>query len=227
MKSKLKSLIVFFIIVTLLSCSDDDGNFARVASLKVVHAVNDLSSVIVNSAGDSISYSTSNSKVSFGSNRRYGITTDREQELIIVPESDTLNIIYQDILELEPAGYSLFLIGSAGNEDNLLVQDNFRQIQDSVVGVRFINLSPGASALNIGLSGVTSNEVTGLGYKNLTEYFEFPATSADGPYAFEFKDDAGNVLTTFNLTPIAKRNLTLAVVGPDNLALSVSQINNF
>ena len=223
----LKNLTILLGITVLLACSDDDNDFPRAVTLKVVNAINEVPSVIVNTAGDSITYSITSSKVGFGSNRRYSITTDRPQELIIVPESDTLNIIYQDILELQPAGYSLFLIGSAGNEDDLLVQDNYRQIQDSIVGVRFVNLSPNASSLNIGITGETSDEVTGLGYTQLTDYLEFPATGADGPYAFEFKDGSGNVLATFNLAPVAKRNLTLAVVGPDDSALSVSQINNF
>lgn len=226
---RINQITIFILsgLIMLVACSDDEKDFPKAASLKVVNAINDVPVVIVNTAGDSITFSATNSKVSFGANRRYSISADREQEMSIVPEADTLNVIYQDILDLQPASYSLFLIGLAGNEDNFLVEDNFRQIQDSIVGVRFVNLSPSSSDLNIGISGETSDEVTGLGYTNLTEYLEFSATSSDGPYAFEFKDGAGNVLTTFNLTPVPQRNLTLAIIGPNDAAMSVARVNNY
>lgn len=236
MKSIAKLFTLFFSILILMACSEDDNDFPKVASVKVVNAINGVSSVIVKIGDNPITYSTTASKVGFGASKVYGLEAGTQSELQIVPESDSLDIIYSELLNLGPSSHSLYLIGIAGSEENLLVTDDFKQFTDSIVGVRFVNLSPNSSSLNIGISGEATNTVSGLGYKDITDYLEFPAKAIDGPYAFEFKDAAGNILSTYSLnlfppgftvTPATKRNLTLAVIGLDDTELSITRVNNY
>ncbi len=234
MKLMTKLFILCISMGIIASCSDDDENdFLMPASLKVVNAINGEPSVIVNTAGDSIVYATTRATVGFGASRRLTIPTNRTQELEIVSAADTLDIIYNEVLELQPSIYTLFLVGEDGSEENLFVEDDFKQFTDSIVGVRFAHLSPNGSTLNVSVVDGSGNTTENLGYKGVTEYFEFPAKNGDGPYTFEFKDAGGNVLTTSIVDPLqnrnvsSTRNLTLAIIGLDDTALSVARINNY
>ena len=222
MKSIFKLLTVFFAILILVACNEDDNDFTRGATIKVLNAINNVPAVIIKSGDNPITYSTTASKVAFGASKKYTFEANKEREFRIVPESDSLNIIYSELLNLSTGSYSLYLIGSSASEESILLADDFKQFTDSIVGVRFVNLSPNASLLNIGITGEANNTISGLGYKGISGYLEFPAKTADGSYTFEFKDSAGNVLATSTVNPLqnrnvsTKRNLTLAVVGLDD-----------
>ncbi|MGJ8734784.1 MAG: hypothetical protein ACSHW4_16630, partial [Cellulophaga sp.] len=174
-------------------------------------------------------------KVSLNAYENFSIDADTERSVEIVPESDTLNTIYSELLSLKGI-HSLYLLGDSENVESLLLEDNVKQFTDSIVGIRFINLSNVSGAIDIGVAGETAHVISGLDYKSYTDYIEFPAKAVDGSYAFEFKDASGNVLKSVTFNPLdeenvsVKKNLTLALtesVLPFGVLYRVTQINNY
>lgn len=60
---------------------------------------------------------------------------------------------------------TLYLIGTSGNFDGLLLTDDFTNTSAEKAYVRFINLSPDAAALDLGIKDATTNLASNKAYK--------------------------------------------------------------
>jgi hypothetical protein len=166
------------------------------------------------------------------------------KEIVIVPENDTLNTIYSELLSLKGI-HSLYLTGNSDEQEHLLIEDNPKRFTDSIVGIRFLNLSISSGSIDVGVTGSSSNVISGLDYKSFTEYMEFPARAADGSYSFEFKNMSGNVLISVMVDPLdvaninnfnrdvsSKKNLTLVLTESPipigtGVVYRVTRVNNY
>ncbi|AOW18153.1 hypothetical protein LPB03_12120 [Polaribacter vadi] len=222
-------------MLTFLYCSDD-SNFHKTATIKVVNLINGVDNVIVKNGSYPINYATTEAKVGFDEFRNFFIEESISNQVEVVTENDTLNPIYSESLNLKGI-HSLYLSGTFGDEEVLLVGDNFKQFTDSVVGVRFINLSKSSGPIDISIDRQNSNVISGLIYRTISDYIEFPAKKVDGSYTFEFMDNLGNVsITNFTINPLdkndvsVKKNLTLVITERElfgGLRYRFTRFNNY
>ena len=232
---------LFLITLFLASCDfEDDNGFPQVASLKVVHAAVNAPDVHVDYFGfqNGINFS-SNPTLSFGNNERYTIPAGTDRDILIVDATDTTATLLTENLNFAAGEVAtLFIVGQGNNPGSLLIEDNLSILSDSVMGIRFANLSVDSSPVSIAITGEANNVVSDLPYQGFSEYLEFPAQSANGAYSFEFRDGSGTVLTSFDINPlqpgniVARRHLTLALIGLSDdgqggNSLSVARINNY
>ncbi len=222
------------IILTLLCCftfsCEENEETLFPASLKVVNGIPDAPGVHVNYFGRDIDYSN-NSILTLGSSTRLTLLSNVANDLVVVPSSDTLSTIYQEVVNFQAGDvYTLFLTGQSENVEGLLLRDEPLVTADSVIGVRFINLSPDSGEVRFELTGV-EQEFETLSYREISSFESVMATSANVFYSVQVKDIGGNSLAGgFLFAPMFK-SLTLALVGfRDNNginSLSVRQINSY
>jgi hypothetical protein len=222
----LKTLPILF-LVFLLSCKEED-KAPRLASVNVVNATVNLPAVKVNYFGRPIGYAAYTNQVNYSANRVYSLPTSGPVSLVIVPSADTLKVVYTGELNLPPGDiYSLYL--------TILLKESIPALYaDSIMGVRFINLSPNSSpvAINI-LATPAVKEVSSLAYKQGTDFKTYPAKKANSTYVFQVRDAAtAALLATYTLTTTRFLNVTLALKGlagttTGTNALGVMRVNNY
>lgn len=149
-----------------------------------------------------------------------------------VSAADTTIILYSSNKEenFEPRKFStLFLCGNTdvGYDGVFLPNESSVNYTDSVVGIRFINLSPNSEPISITLSTTPSvNEATGLAYKQKTAFKTYPSHNNAGDMIFQLRDAGGVLLASYTLPVIPTspyttvgvrharfKNITLAVKG--------------
>jgi hypothetical protein len=213
----MKYLPCIFIAGALLavSCKKNNTDVPLLASVNVVHAVVNAPTVKVNTTGATVTYLTFADSINYGAAKAYAIPGRANVPFAIVSTKDTTKPLFNASFAIgEGETYSLFLAGQYPQCDTVWVRDYISNYTDSLVGVRFINLSPNSSAININIKGNTGLEATGLAYKQITAFKTYPAKSTNGSYIFEVRDAAtGNLLTTFTLTIARFHNHTLVIKG--------------
>ncbi len=105
--------------------------------------------------------------------------------------------------------FALFAVNTFDNIELVSYRDTLVNPAQGNARVRFINLSPGAPALDVATP--TTTLVTGLDFKEASEYADIPA----GTYDFTFKDNAtGTTIYTQMAEPLTSGNIyTIFVKG--------------
>lgn len=206
MQPVLKFLTLGVISGIFLSCSEDADNFTEVTTIKVINLINDVPSVIVKTGDGPINYALVEEKIDFDASKNFTFQANINRAIEVVKESDTLNPIYSESLNLKPVIHSLYFSGFSDDYEHLLVEDHVKQFTDSLVGIRFMNFSKNEGPIDISISGETSNIVSGLDFKAASDFIEFPAKAADGGYNFEFRDALDGV-SYFTLDPLDIENI--------------------
>ncbi|MES2329908.1 MAG: hypothetical protein V4539_09915 [Bacteroidota bacterium] len=213
----LKKYIPFIFIggQVLLSCKKDVEP-VQLSSITIVNSVIGSNPIITDfSSTKPISiYYASTPKISYGAFYSFS-RPNGNLTLTAYQTTDTTNAIYNTDnkgadLNLQPQGiYSLFLCGQVMptvQPDAVFVKDDlpYHPSNDSTVGVRFINLSPGSNPLNVTLStSTTTNEFAGIAYKSITSFKNYAATAAVSSYVFQFRDAMSNaVLGSFTISGV-------------------------
>lgn len=166
-------------------------------------------------------------------NTRLSVTM-REQPMAFYkyPFADGDQPLYQ--LSLHPKHgeiSTLFLAGTQHQPEHLVINEKppHYAVRDSLVGLRFINLSAGSSPVQVKISGQGINPIVltnNLAYKNFTTYLPVMATSNVGDLLVEFFDQASDRLiasfplagvgATLTDNPWRYRNYTLVLKGLPN-----------
>jgi hypothetical protein len=196
----------------------------------------DAQNIAVNFLDTPISFHLNKALVQYGSSIEYGITAGTTP-LTIVSAGDTSNPLISGSIDLKAGGiYSLYLAGQNGKAvDTVFMQDLIPAYNDSVSGVRIINLSVDAGKISANLVGnpVGQNEFSDLGYKQISTFKTYSAMSnIPGYYTFEIRDQTtGDLLTSFDWSYTVFKNSTLVLCGSKDPAapspISVFQVNNF
>ncbi|TCC91057.1 DUF4397 domain-containing protein [Pedobacter hiemivivus] len=147
----------------------------------------------------------------------YPDTTDKSKPLFDM----TLNLPVGSI-------YSLFLTGTVSTPDMLLLKETlpyYGQL-DSLMGIRFVNLSPGSAALSVNLVGKSNgSETATISFKSITDFKKYAVGVNINDYTFEFRDAVSGTLIADYTTsyvndpgieypnPWLFRNFTLALIG--------------
>jgi len=194
----------------------------------------------------------------YGSSREFSPVAGDDTLYVVQYSSDTMdinpktgNLLYDGILPMKSEGiYSLFLCGTdTSAPDFLFLRDSlpFYDQSDSVMGIRFVNLSATVGTVSVNLEGSPiGSEVTTLPYKGITAFKQYRCNSTTQEYIFVVRDAmTGDSLTEFDFNggnsgtglydPISGnqltfRNATLLVLGSTtngNYPLATSLIDNF
>ena len=204
-----KLLFAFCFLVQLTFCAKYKEKLKDVASVSVINAVVDGTTVCLGGNPNGVAnYSLSKLVLLAG-----------DYELYVWPYPDSTHPYcskYWFTADVEST-YSLFVGGAKSNPACLLVKDSLPLISDSAFGVRFINLSPNSPPLNITLSTApTLPEVSNLGYfTNPTRFKQYPAKSTNASYTFQFRKTSDNtVVASYSFSTIPRfANVTLALAG--------------
>jgi hypothetical protein len=230
------------ILLLLTACKKEASYFSdRLAAIQVINGVINVPIMVkmnekLNTSG--ISASTL-SKVNFGS-AAFFFSEGKYTPFDIMNGNDT-NLLKSNSFDFKKQGiYSLLVAGQVPNVETVLIEEsNYTIIKlsqvpvdaDSVINVRFVNLAPDVSSLDVRIQGAVSNEVSGLPYKGYTEFKAYTAKIVKGSYKFEFVVN-GIVKVTQTLTISTTnrfRNVALVFRGlsAGNPALAVSSVNYF
>lgn len=201
-------------------------------ALTVVNAIPGSSPVIpVINSGSAITYFSYAPPIGYGYFMEYS-PFGGEDTTYVVQGSDTLDVnpkstglLYYNILNLRPGNiYSLFLTGLDTNStDFLLTHDSipFYGPTDSVMGIRFVNLSTGSNPISVNLEGDSiGSEVANLPYKGITSFKQYTNNSATQDYMFVIRDVAtGDSLTQFDFLQYGSYTNGNGLVDPNTYLL--------
>ncbi len=249
----MKYLIYILLLVVFASSCKKETNPVKsvpISSVTIVNAIIGSDEIIADLTGaDSVAdfYYTAPT-IGYGSFLSYSIPSGNIP-IAVYSFSDTTHPLFKNNLSLDNSSiYSFFLCGvNPKQPDTLLTQDiiPYHTNTDSTIGIRFVNLSSGGSPISINVEGgANGSEVSSMGYRAITGFKNYPATSDITQYVFEIRDAAsGDLLTTTDyllindpnnpgnnvLSPF--RNITIAVIGSQEPSSStppaIMLINNY
>ncbi|WP_207515239.1 DUF4397 domain-containing protein [Longitalea luteola] len=218
---------IFYVVFLLgwgsFSCKKSSRTNPPVASLMVVNAIVSGNSVRVGNNAIEIP-NNGNSSLAISSNNL---------GLYVWPLGDSSHPYY-NLSKFEISdrdAYSLYLCGySTAVESILIKESNIPYFTDSVCGIRFMNLSPNSSALNITLStSPTISEVSNLTYKQSSDFKVYPARATNGSYTFQVRNSVdSSLLMSYILSTPRYSSVTLVIRGlvAASPALGITRINN-
>lgn len=225
MKLTSQTFILVFASAIIFSCKKDEVKIIPLASINVINAVNGGTAVKLGSNSTTIS--------SYNNNGTHIPLHAGSNDLYVWPVGDSLHPYYTQTKfnAEERAVYSLFLCGVPGAVEGILQKETIPYRTDSTCGIRFINLAPASSPLNITLATTpTVNEASNLAYKQMTEFRSYPSITSTAPYSFQIRNASTNaVITTYafnNFNPIPRfSNITL-VIRQSGTGVAVFRVNN-
>ncbi len=240
-KNTIITLATFGILYSIISCRKYSDEILQLSSINIVHATNGALAVKVNYQGGSILYKTYNDSINYGANKVYSVVANGSP-LSIVSTSDTTTFLIKGKYVFSAGStYSLYLAGQyPAAVDTVLAKDTINNYNDSLIGVRFINLSPNAGNVNVYLSGNLTPEFANINYKQSSAFLAYGAKSNVTSLVFQVKDPATNtVLTSYTLSSTSTpklaasrfHNITIVLRGLKNgsgtTALGTFGVANF
>ncbi|ACU03131.1 DUF4397 domain-containing protein [Pedobacter heparinus] len=220
-------VIYLFIIALLLGCKDEKTRPEEIGTILVINAITGAGAVKVNPTGKSKAWSSFVLQTAYPAGTLYYATTGNAN-FTIVPVSDTTRILFNRSFSLKAKMYTLYLSGTSAATDTMLREEvnypniitagsNIPSSADSIVNVRFVNLSANSPNLKVRLSTVTTNEVDNLPYKSITAFKAYPARLASTVYSFQIRRaDTDALITTFNFSATSAnrfKNVVLVMRG--------------
>lgn len=239
-------VLLAFSLTVLLSCSkgsDNNKNIPSVGTINVINAITDIPSVKVRLSGRPVSYNLATQLV-YGAGKLYAVTSG-DGSAVVVNSNDTTKVLFNRSFQINPKVYSLYISGSAAAIDTMLREEvNLPFINqskaplsaDSVVNVRFVNLSANSPALKIKLATETNNEVNNLPYKSIGPWKGYPDKVKETFYNFEIRNATTDVLITtyiFKTNPANRfKNIMLVIKGvygtsTGSAPFGISEVNYF
>jgi hypothetical protein len=200
------------------SCKKDAQTFATTATINVINAAVDVPAIKVNIGTGFFIYNTA-PQVNYGGSGIYyaqGTTVP----IKVVASSDTTTFLVNSSYNFHQGVYSIYVAGQAPKIDTLIRQEtNYPYIHndisaiDSSFNVRFVNLSPNSSPVNINIKNAATTEASNLSYKGISAFKKYPADYKHTTYALEIRDAASNsLLATLTLTSASYRFKNIAVL---------------
>lgn len=212
-----KNLIQFFVLVAIFnSCKKEETTVYSNAAITVVNAIVE---------GVPVSVSTnSKDSVLINSSKSYGFAVQPSTKIsVFASRTPSLPYFTSETLQVNKGDiYSLFVCGRYPSGEAMLVKESLKMFSDSVISVRFINLSPSSIPINVTLSGTPSvNQFSNVAYKQITDFKQLAAgpTVANTVFTFQVRNASTHVViatyayTAANLTASRFRNVTLVFRG--------------
>jgi hypothetical protein len=222
--NKLVIILLAFLILGNTSCKKGVQEAPTSYTMVIVNSAIGLSAVQVNPTGNSkITYSTT-PQVTFGARGIYYVNTG--EPISIVATSDTTISLIKRSFDFTSGWYSMFITGQSPALDTIIKaetdlpfirNDITNPTSDSIVNVRFINLSPNSVPVKIKIASSTGNEVNSLPYKSISAWKAYTALAATTNYSLQIRDAITDaLLASYTFTANATnrfKNVTLAIKG--------------
>ena len=224
------------ILLCLASCSKEK-TVTGAASLTLVNGMVGSTPYLVTnfSGGQPLQSYTAAMKISYATYSTFNQSGSYSglQPLAVYRYPDTTvhsSPVISVTLNLKPnTMHTLFLAGTITTPDTLFTTDIplWHPVEDSTMGIRFVNLLKGNGPVSINLQGKQNgSEQASLAYKGVTPFTKYKANAGVNSYVFEFRYAVGgNVLRTYTLADINApgtnvepnrrryRNLTIVLMG--------------
>jgi len=179
------------ISTVLMSCMKDNDNVPApsISGLNVIHAsptTEKLDFLVDNTIANlaELAYTTKIGYLNLYSGSR---------QLSVVKKGSSTPIVSQKF-SLEPqTAYSLFVIGKIDTAKLILLKDSASAPAAGKAKVRFVNLSPDATALNLAIAGSTTDLFTNRAYKQFTT---FESVDAAEKVTFNVKNTTTGAIET-------------------------------
>lgn len=223
------SLILMF--AYLFSCQKDEAvGTVDIAKVNVINAVVVGGSVKVNVSNKRLPWNSIGDAQTLGGtnnlNRLFIVPAEIPTYLQIAPISDTTKLWYDELKQLNTGKmHTLYLSGTLGNVKALfheeinfpkpIIRDAGRQtpVTDSIVNIRFVNLSPSGPKLDVNIRGNTANEATELNYQAFTTFKAYPVPRNVNSIVFEIRQSSDKkLLRVFSLPVSNVRFKAIAVI---------------
>jgi len=198
------------------------------SSLNIVNAINNSNPIVTNftplNAKDvpeeALRYYGSANSISWGNSYESGSYIGNTY-LSISQNSDTTSTLWTGEFDLANGSiHTLFFCGDTSSVDTLFTTDIIPSypLSDSVMGIRFVNLSAGSNPISINLEGnPNGSEVTALAYRAITGFKQYPNNSMTIDYLFVIRDAAtGDSLTQFDFLNAGSSNNGNGLTDPNN-----------
>ncbi len=180
------TLLLLFIGI-FVSCKKDVLETTPLASIRIINTVTGGSTARLNSASTTIS---NNSSTVTGTTGAFGLLPGNP-DIYVWPTTDSLSPYYnsnKSVAVAEGDYFTLFLGGTPAVPEGILVKESWQNYTDSVVGIRFVNMSPNSTPVNVTLStSTTTNQFSNVAFKDITDFKQFPATSNVTNYTFQVR----------------------------------------
>ncbi|RZJ81876.1 MAG: DUF4397 domain-containing protein [Flavobacterium sp.] len=194
------------ITLGLSSCMKNDENYTPVE-------ISGISLINASPTADKLDVYIDNTRASvndfvFGTKMDY-LNAYTGTRTFRVAKSGATTAFYSKDFKLEPSvGYSAFLINKTDNLEILMLADELKVPATGKAHVRFVNVSPDATALSLSITGQTTSLATAIAYKasstfveiNAAEKVSFDIKTADGVTSSPLQNvkiEAGKIYTVW------------------------------
>ncbi|UIR57393.1 DUF4397 domain-containing protein [Sphingobacterium sp. SRCM116780] len=204
--SKLVSLsLLIFLILFLYSCQEEETFQVEtgIAKVNVINAIVSGGKIKANVSAKKLNWIDIPDDQVLGEwnlGRLYIVPTDKATILQIASLTDTTKLWYNHQANLKKGKmYSLYLSGTPNAIDTLFKEETdfpdyilrdagkLTPTTDSIVNIRFVNLSPSGPKVDINIQGMSTKEVNGLEYQTFTNFKAYPATKDIYNIVFEIR----------------------------------------
>lgn len=225
---------IHYIILSMLlftaACKKDAYEPRASADVFVINTAVDAGALKVNAGADGSFLYRKAIDLTYGTYSAYGAFTG-SNTVTVVRSADTTKALFTRSVDLKPIS-TLYITGQYPNVETVYqAENNFPFISsngispDNSVYIRFANMSPNASSVNIKIQSAATNIATALPYKGVSDFVKYaaapaiaaigttPAVPATPDYVFQVTDAATNVvLGTFTVSPGNVRYKTISIV---------------
>lgn len=223
--------ITLFCTVVFFSCQKDKVWPAQegIAKVNVINAVVTGGNAKVNVSEKEINWNSIPDNGALGGftlNKMFIVPTDRNIVFQAVPLSDTTKLWYNQVAQLNAGKvYTLYLSGTPTDlKTKFQEENNFPEYvirdagkptpaADSIVNIRFVNLSSSGPKLDINIDNNTALVANDLGYQQFTDFKTYPARTGMYTITFQVRNSADNMLVaTYDFNADFYRFKSVAVV---------------
>lgn len=169
-KFSFKTLYALFAIVTttlISACGKSDTEVTEYGSFSIYNASPTSATYDVYLNGSKLN----SAALPYAGGVKYTQLTAGSYETKFTVATETASVYTKTGITVSNTSFStLYLIGTPGNLQGLLLNDNFAGASTDKAYVRFVNLSPDATALDLGIKDATSNLVTSKAYQDFSGF---------------------------------------------------------
>lgn len=236
---------MFIAVVSLASCKTKDEIAPEAGTICIINAIEDAGAIKVNPSSKYIPWSNLTTTVAYLA-RGFYYPPVGNSNIVAVSNLDTNTVFFNAKHVVKSKIYTMYLSGTKANVDTMFREEDdypfiftdakIPLLADSVVNVRFVNLSTSCPAVKIKLATGTGNEVDNLPYKGIGAWKAYPAKLPTTTYSYQIRDAATDALIiTFNFSATATnrfKNVALVIRGvfgtnSGTAAFGISAINYF
>lgn len=241
----MKLIKILIISIFLFSCKKQESQMIGAVRVNVINAAINVEGVKVRANEGKMSYSMITDQVFYGTNKFYffqpGVIS-----INAINSIDTTNVLFNKKLNLKTSFYSIYIAGKANEIDTIFREeadlpfiktDILKPLsKDSVVNIRFVNLSQNSPPLSVNIKNNVINEVNDLSYKTISSWNRYSAKLVTTNYLFEIRNaQTGDILFTYSFNATATNRfkcVSLIIKGIHGVQMGVStfgisQINYF